>query len=184
MTELEKMLSGLPYRPSDPELSAMRLRCREILREYNSSSAADSETRKRLLEALFGGFPENLVVEPAFRCDYGANIEFGKNVFVNFNCVILDCARVKIGDNAFIGPNVQIYTAAHPLDVAARNSGAESALPVEIGGDCWIGGSAVVLPGVKIGSGCVIAAGAVVVKDIPPNSLAAGNPAQVKRSLK
>ena len=98
--------------------------------------------------------------------------------------MVLDCAKVKIGDNAFIGPNVQIYTATHPLDVAARNSGAESTLPVEIGGDCWIGGSAVLLPGVKIGSGCVIAAGAVVAKDIPPNSLAAGNPARVKRSLK
>lgn len=183
MSEKEKMLNCEWYLPFTPELSAEREACRDIIFEYNNTNPHEKERRHELLEKLFCKKLENPFIEPTFRCDYGYNIELGKNVYFNFNCVILDCNKVKIGDNTFIGPNVQIYTAIHPIEYEKRIKGQECAKPVFIGNNCWIGGSAVILPGVVIGDNTVIGAGAVVTKNIPPNSIAVGNPARVIKNI-
>ncbi|MFR1671402.1 MAG: sugar O-acetyltransferase [Candidatus Gastranaerophilaceae bacterium] len=177
-TEYEKMISGEMYEAfRDPKLVEMRTEVRKIFREFNRT--AD----QKMLEDVFKQKLDGVFIEPPFHCDYGVNIELGKNVYMNFGVTILDCAKVKIGDNCMLAPNVQIYTAAHPLDVETRNKGLEYALPVTIGKNCWIGGSVVILPGVTIGDNCVIGAGSVVNKDIPPNSVAVGNPAKVKKVI-
>ncbi|MDD3594066.1 MAG: sugar O-acetyltransferase [Candidatus Gastranaerophilales bacterium] len=176
-TQKEKMLAGELYIPFDTDLTAMRSACRAVFREYNAKPSPE------LLEKLFNKKLKNVHVEPPFYCDYGLNITLGENVYMNFNCIILDCAEVKIGDNTLLAPNVQIYTAAHPLDVQTRNSGKEFAKPVTIGKNCWIGGGAVILPGVTIGDNCTIGAGSVVTKDIPPSTLAVGNPCKVIKYL-
>lgn len=176
-TEYQKMIDNEVYQPWDKDLQAMRDRAHELVREYN-------RTRDRaVLKDLFRAEAENLYIEAPFYCDYGCNIELGKNVYMNFNCTILDCAKVKIGDNTFFGPNVQIYTPCHPLDAETRNKAVEWAEPVTIGANCWLGGGVIVLPGVTIGDNCVIGAGSVVTKDIPANSVAVGNPCKVIKSL-
>ncbi len=176
-TEYEKMISGEMYDSRDKELINIREEVRKIFREFNST--AD----QNFLEKIFKKKLNGVFIEPPFHCDYGLNIELGKNVYMNFGVTILDCAKVKIGDNCMLAPNVQIYTAAHPLDVKTRNSFIEYALPITIGKNCWIGGSAIILPGVTIGDNCVIGAGSVVTKDIPPNSIAVGNPARVIKEI-
>ncbi len=177
-TEYEKMISGELYQAfSDKNLIKMREDVRKTFREFNR--IADQS----FLEKIFQKKLEGVFIEPPFHCDYGINIELGKNVYMNFGVTILDCAKVKIGDNCMLAPNVQIYTAAHPLDVETRNKGLEYALPVTIGKNCWIGGSVVILPGVIIGDNCVIGAGSVVTKDIPANSVAVGNPARVIKEI-
>lgn len=174
-TEKQKMLSGALYRASDPELVAERARCEALLRRLNAAAVQD---RPAMVARLFGAVGANPMVNPVFFCDYGGNITAGRNLFVNWNCVFLDCAPIAIGDDAQIGPAVQIYTALHPLDAELRRSGLESARPVTIGSNVWVGGAAVICPGVTVGDGAVIGAGSVVTKDVAPGAVVAGNPAR------
>ena len=177
-TEREKMLTGAPYRASDPELVAMRQRAQALLARYNLTEPFEVGTRARLLGELFGSVGTNAVVNPMFACDYGSHIHAGHNLFVNYQCIFLDCAEIVIGDDVQIGPAVQIYTATHPLDAAQRRAGIEGARPVRIGSNVWIGGAAVLLPGVIIGDDAVIGAGSVVTRDVPAGAVIAGNPAR------
>jgi maltose O-acetyltransferase len=182
MTEKQKMIAGLPYDPYDPVLVADRIRAREILRGLNACPPADDAARKAFTLELFG-VETGAFLQAPFYCDYGYNITPGKGFYCNFNCVILDVAPVRLGDHVLLGPAVQIYTATHPLDAAERRSGIEGAKPVTIGNDVWIGGGAIVLPGVSIGDRAVIGAGAVVTKDVPADAVVAGNPARVVRGI-
>ena len=174
-SELEKMLSGEEYDSRDPVLFQMRKHTREAIKEYNENPTPENQ------EKIFGYRPENLALVPPFQCEYGQNIKFGKNVFVNFNFSALSSA--EIGDNCYIGPNVGLYTAMHPIDPERRIKGINFAKPVKIGKNCWLGASVIVLPGVEIGEGCTIGAGSVVTKNIPPYSIAAGNPAKIIRKI-
>ncbi len=176
--EKQKMLAGELYRGSDPDLVAARARCEAVLRALNAAAMRD---RPAIVARLFGRVGPNPVINPVFSCDYGSNITAGRNLFVNWNCVFLDCAAIAIGDDVQVGPAVQIYTATHPLDAALRRSGLEAARPVRIGSDVWIGGAAVVCPGVTIGDGAVIGAGSVVTADVAPGAVVAGNPARALR---
>jgi len=182
MTEREKMLAGELYDPLDPELVAARERARDLCQDLNATRESQPHERRRLLAALFGAGGESVWMQPPFFCDYGTNIELGERVFFNFNCIVLDVCRVRIGHFTLIGPAVQIYTATHPLDAAQRRL-AEFGKPVEIGSDVWIGGGAIILPGVRIGSRAVIGAGSVVTRDVPDQVFAAGNPCRVLRAL-
>ena len=179
-TEREKMLRGDLYNAADAELVTARRRARDLMRQLNSS---DDSQRASLIAQLIGTLGEGVWIEPPFFCDYGENITLGSNVFFNFNCVILDVAPVTIGSNVLFGPNVQIYTATHPIDAAERRAGLELGKPIRIGDDVWVGGSAVFNPGVTIGARSVIGAGSVVTRDIPEDVFAAGNPCKVIRSL-
>ena len=183
MTELEKMLAGELYLAADPELAAARRRARRLTRLYNRTTEEDEEERSALLRELLGALGEGAVIEPPFRCDYGAHIYTGDRFYANFGCVVLDCAPVRIGSDVMFGPSVQIYAALHPLDAATRIAGPELAAPVTIGDRVWIGGGAIVCPGVTIGEGTTIGAGSVVTRDIPAHVLAVGNPCRVVRSL-
>ncbi len=176
-SEKEKMLSGELYTASDAELTRLRENARHIFRKYNTNP------KKELLEKLFQKKFKKITIEPPFYCDYGINIELGENIYMNFNCTILDCAKVKIGDNTLLAPNVQIYTATHTLDYQTRIEELEYAKPITIGRNCWLGGGVIVLPGVEIGDNSVIGAGSVVAKSIPPNSLAVGNPCKVIKKI-
>lgn len=182
-TEKEKMLIGELYNGSDPELVAERLRARELCQKLNTlSPGAPESERTGLLAQLFGGVT-NAYVTPPFYCDYGRNIELGNNVYFNFNCVLLDVARVTVGSNVLFGPAVQVYTASHPMSAEERRSGLECGKPVTIGNDVWLGGGAILCPGVTIGERTVIGGGSVVVRDIPVGVFAAGNPCRVIREL-
>lgn len=183
MTEREKMLAGELYLATDPELLHMRSRARRLFGAYNQLDHADAAARKRLLTQLLGSLGEGVEIMAPFHCDYGCHIYLGNNVFMNFNCIILDCAEVRIGNNVLMGPNVQIYAATHPLLASERIKGPELAAPVTIGDNVWLGGSAVICPGVTIGENTTIGAGSVVTKDIPANVFAAGNPCKVIRQL-
>lgn len=184
MSEKEKCRRGELYDANnDEELIAERLKCRQACLEYNSLSPLQTERRCELLRAIFGKAGKSFTIEQPFFCDYGYNIEIGENFFANFNCVILDEATVRFGDNVFIGPNCAFYTAGHPFDAATRNLGLEFARPINVGSNVWMGGNVVVLPGVTIGDGCVIGAGSVVTKDVPAGTLAFGNPCRVVRKL-
>ncbi|WP_010283207.1 maltose acetyltransferase domain-containing protein [Bacillus timonensis] len=182
-TEKEKMLDGGLYNPTDPELVKDRIRARRLTRLYNQTIETDNEERKRLLKELFGTIGENLYVEPTFRCDYGYNIHVGENFYANFDCVFLDVCEIRIGYNCFIAPGVHIYTATHPLHPEERVSGNELGKPVTIGDNVWIGGRAVINPGVKIGNNVVVASGAVVTKDVPDNVVVGGNPAKIIKEI-
>ena len=177
------MLSGELYLASDSELVKLRDRARQTTRAYNSTIETERDMRRTLLNRLLGQMPPKIEIEPPFRCDYGTNIYIGQNFYANFGVVMLDCAAIRIGENVMLAPNVQIYTAHHPLDVATRVSGAELASPITIGDNVWIGGGAIVLPGVTIGDNSVIGAGSVVTKDIPANVVAVGNPCRVLRAV-
>ncbi|WP_207429772.1 sugar O-acetyltransferase [Pedobacter sp. SYSU D00535] len=181
-TELQKMLDGELYEAWDQELTQMRAKARELLGRYNQLIAAPQEEKTNVLKELLGSC-SGIDIQPPFYCDYGSNIYAGKNFFMNFNCVILDCARVTIGDNVQCGPYVQIYTAYHPLIAAERIKGPELASPITIGDNVWIGGGAIICPGVTIGENSTIGAGSVVTRDIPANVFAAGNPCRVIRQL-
>ncbi len=182
-TEKEKMIAGELYRPTDEHLVNERHAARVLFQEFNASNEEQKVKRVKLLQNLFQSTPENLYIEPPFYCDYGYNIRLGKNVFVNYNCCILDVSTVSIGDNAMFGPNVQIYTATHPLAYKLRNSGVEYAKPIVIGDNVWIGGHSVICPGVTIGNNVVIGAGSVVTKDFPDDVCIAGNPARIIKSI-
>ncbi|HST75981.1 MAG TPA: sugar O-acetyltransferase [Acetobacteraceae bacterium] len=183
MNEREKMLAGEQYRSADPELVAARQRAAGLLARYNRTEPADQAGRAALLGELFGSGGEGAVIMPMFACDYGTNIRLGQRAFINYNCVFLDCAAIEIGDDLQMAPAVQLYTALHPLDAETRRSGLEAARPIHVGNDVWIGGGAIVLPGVTIGDRSVIAAGSVVTRDVPPDMLVAGNPARPLRQL-
>jgi maltose O-acetyltransferase len=182
VTELEKMLAGQPYDPMDAELVQRRARARDLCQALNATRESDDAQRRRLLVALFAAGGDSVWMQPPFHCDYGSNIELGERVFFNFNCIVLDVCKVRIGDFTLFGPAVQIYTATHPFDPARRRR-EESGVPVEIGSDVWVGGASVILPGVRIGSRAVIGAGSVVTRDVPEGMFAAGNPCRVIRSV-
>ncbi|MGI4742130.1 MAG: sugar O-acetyltransferase [Janthinobacterium lividum] len=183
-TEKEKMLAGELYNALDPQLVAERLRTQLLFQELNAAPADGLAERSRLLRTLLPNAGKELGLNSPFYCDYGTNITVGDQVFLNFNCTILDVAAVTIGSRTLLGPGVQIFTATHPLDYQERASGLESAKPIVIGEDVWIGGGAVICPGVTIGARTVIGAGSVVTKDIPADTLAAGNPCRVIRVLR
>jgi len=181
-SEKEKMLAGQFYNAMDPELVAERLHARTLLYDYNRTRPDESARRRELLGRLIrarGSF----FIEPPFQCDYGSNIEVGENFYANFGCVILDVNRVRIGNNALLAPNVQIYTAGHPTDPVQRLAGLEFGHSVTVGNNVWIGGGAILCPGVTIGDNVTVGAGSVVTKDIPDNVIAAGNPCKVIRTL-
>ena len=181
-TEKEKMLSGELYSAVDPQLIEELMETREVLYEYNSLRPTETRRMKEILKGLLGHVADDeLIINQPFRCDYGKQIRVGKRFFANFNFTVLDEAFVTIGDDCFIGPNVSIYTACHSTDPIERNSRREWAEPVTIGNNVWIGGSVTILPGVTIGDNVTIGAGSVVVKDIPSNVIAAGNPCRVIR---
>ncbi|MBP3301630.1 MAG: sugar O-acetyltransferase [Opitutales bacterium] len=182
-SEKEKMLAGELYFASDPELRSEFLRAKKLTREFNATTEEQTRERNRILRELLGSCGEKIYIEPPFRCDYGKNIFIGENFYANYDCMIIDVCRVKIGKNVLFGPRVSVYTATHPLDAKTRATGAESGKEIEIGDDVWIGGNTVILPGVKIGAGTVIGAGSVVTKNIPGNVVAAGNPCRILRRL-
>lgn len=184
MTEKEKMLAGEVYDATDPELIGKLMVTREVLYEYNTLRPSECERMKEILKGLLGHVGDNnFLINQPFRCDYGKQISIGKRFFANFNFVVLDEAHVTIGDDCFIGPNVNIYTACHSTDPVERNSRREWAKPVKIGNNVWIGGSVTILPGVTIGDNVTIGAGSVVTRDIPSNSVAVGNPCKVIKHI-
>ena len=182
-TEKQKMLNGELYNAADPELSGERQNARRLTRLYNTSLETDKNKRTELLKELLGSTGENVYIEPTFRCDYGYNIHVGQNFYANFDCVFLDVCEIRIGDNCMLAPGVHIYTATHPLNPIERISGAEYGKPVTIGDNVWIGGRAVINPGVTIGNNVVIASGAVVTKDVPDNVVVGGNPARMIKQI-
>jgi len=181
-TERQKMLAGELYDPMNPELVAARARARDLCQDLNATREAEQEKRREILHQLFGAGGDSVWMQPPFFCDYGSNITLGERVFFNFNCVVLDVCPVRIGSFTLFGPAVQIYTPMHPLDAEARR-GKEFGKPVEIGSDVWVGGAALILPGVRVGSRSIIGAGSVVTRDIPEGVLAAGNPCRVIREI-
>ena len=182
--EWGKMLGGEIYDAAHPEFIRRLEVTRERLWEFNNLNPSKKDELKAIFRSVVEDCGEIFQVNQPFRCDYGCNIHIGNNFFANFNLTILDEAPVTFGDNVFIGPNVSIYTACHPLDAEARNTCVEWAEPVTIGNSVWIGGSATILPGVTIGDNCVIGAGSVVTKDVPANTVVAGNPAKVIKNIK
>ncbi|MBQ8656967.1 MAG: sugar O-acetyltransferase [Prevotella sp.] len=184
MTEKEKMLSGQVYDAADEQLIAELMDTRVALHEFNTLLPTQMERMRAIIRQLFGHVADDaFIINQPFRCDYGSQISIGRRFFANFNFTVLDEARVTIGDDCFIGPNVSIYTACHSTDPVERNSRREWALPVTIGHNVWIGGSVTILPGVTIGDNVTIGAGSVVVRDIPSGTIAVGNPCRVVRSL-
>ncbi|MBE7245648.1 sugar O-acetyltransferase [Methylobacterium sp. A49B] len=177
-TEKQKMLAGEAYRPNDPELAADAQRARDWMVRYNTSLAASPDERRVMLAALFAHVGAGAVVRPPFHCDYGQHISLGEGAFLNFNCVILDVAPVVIGALTQVGPGVQFLTADHPRDPALRRAGVESGLPITVGTNVWIGGGALILPGVTVGDDAIIGAGAVVTRDVPAGATVTGNPAR------
>ena len=182
-SEKEKMISGKPYKAFDDELVNERRYAKELIFDFNSFRPNETINRNELIKRLLGKIGNSFIIEPPFRCDYGYNIEIGENFYSNYNLIILDCAKVLIGDNVMIGPNVSIYTAGHPVHYEIRNQGYEYTVPVSIGNNVWIGGNAVINPGVSIGDNSVIGSSSVVTKDIPDNVIAAGNPCKVLRGI-
>ena len=184
LSEKDKCRAGELYDANhDRQLIEERLRCKRLCFEYNRLEPGMAERREEMLRGLLGKTGDNFLIEQPFLCDYGYNIEIGENFYSNVNCVILDEAAVRFGNNVFVGPNCAFYTAGHPLDAGLRGSGFEFARPITVGNDVWIGGNVVVLPGVTIGDGCVIGAGSVVTRDIPAACLAFGNPCRIIRKL-
>lgn len=183
MTEKNKMLSGEYYDPSDENLTNLRIRARLITQRFNQTCTTHQEDRMAIIKSLFGTTGKNIYIEPNFNCDYGENIHVGENFYANFQCVILDVAEVRIGDNCFLAPQVGIYTATHPLDPIARASGLEYGKAVTIGNNCWIGGHATINPGVTLGDNVVVASGAVVTKSFGDNVVIGGNPAKILKKI-
>lgn len=184
MTEKEKMLAGELYDANyNKELQEERIKAKDLCFEYNNLKPSQVEERKDLMKKILGKTEENFWVESSFWCDYGYNIEIGENFYANHNLTILDGNKVKFGDNVFIGPNCGFYTAGHPIDYMARNRGLEYAKPIIVGNNVWFGGDVTVLPGVTIGNNVVIGAGSVVTKNVPDNTVVAGNPARIIRNI-
>jgi maltose O-acetyltransferase len=182
-TEREKMLACELYRAADPELVALRRLTQTQLYQFNHSRPEEIEVREGVVRSLFHAIGPNVEITPPFFCDYGGHIRAGKNLYINAYCTILDCNWVTLGDDVLIAPNVQIYTAYHPTDPAVRLTGLELAAPIIIGSNVWIGGGAIVCPGVTIGDNTTIGAGSVVTKSIPASVVAVGNPCKVVRSV-
>ena len=184
MTEKEKMLAGEVYQATDAVLLEELAATRELIYDYNQLRPSETEKQRKLLKEILGHVADDeFIVNQPFRCDYGKQISIGRRFFANFNLVVLDEARVTIGDDCFLGPNVSIYTACHSTDSTERNTRKEWAQPVTIGNSVWIGGSTTILPGVTIGDNVTIGAGSVVVSDIPANSVAVGNPCRVIKKV-
>ena len=181
-SEMEKMLAGELYDPMDAGLVLARDRARDLCQDLNATREAQRDERRRIASELFGSGGETVWLQPPFYCDYGSNILLGERAFFNFNCVVLDVCRVTIGDFTLFGPAVQIYTATHPMNAELRRS-QEYARPIEVGSDVWVGGGAILCPGVRVGSRSVIGAGSVVTRDIPEGVFAAGNPCRVIREI-
>jgi maltose O-acetyltransferase len=181
-SEREKMLAGELYDPLDRELVAARDRARDLCQGLNATHESERDERRRIVRELFGAGGDTAWIQPPFFCDYGSNILLGERVFFNFNCIVLDVCQVTVGDYTLFGPAVQVYTAMHPMN-AERRRKQEFAKPIEIGSDVWVGGGAILCPGVRIGSRCVIGAGSVVTRDIPDGVFAAGNPCRVIREI-
>lgn len=182
-TEKEKMLKGELYHAGDPELVRDRKNARRLTRLYNQTLEIEGTERNALLAELLGSMGKDPYIEPTFRCDYGYNIHLGDHFYANFDCVFLDVCDIRIGNHCFIAPGVHIYTATHPLHAKERISGAEYGKPVTIGHNVWIGGGAIINPGVRIGDNAVIASGAVVTKDVRENMVVGGNPARILKEL-
>ena len=176
------MLAGELYDPLDPELVAGRERARDLCQALNATREGEQEVRRRILRELFATGGDSVWMQPPFFCDYGTNIFLGERVFFNFNCVVLDVCAIRVGDYTLFGPAVQIYTPMHPFNAELRRK-EEFGKPVEIGSDVWVGGGAIILPGVRIGSRAVIGAGSVVTRDVPDGVFAAGNPCRVIREI-
>lgn len=183
MTELEKLDAGLPYSGKDPEVRARKIRAAGLCHKLNAISPAEGALREQAARALLGEAGAALFIGPNFHCDCGFNILAGDNFFVNYNVTILDRAKVCIGDNVMIGPNVLISTVSHPTSPLERRAHMSFAKPITIGNDVWIGGNAVILPGITIGDNAIVAAGAVVTHDVPPNCIVAGVPAVKLRDI-
>ncbi len=181
--EKEKMLNGELYNSTDKDLVADRLYAKSLCYEYNKLQYSERREMNDIISNLFYKVGENFNIEPNFFCDYGYNIEIGENFYSNHNLVILDCAKVTFGDNVMIGPNCGFYTAGHPIDAKTRNTLLEFAKPITVGDNVWFGGNVTVNPGVTIGDNCVIGSGSVVTKNIPTNTVAAGNPCKVIRYI-
>lgn len=182
-TEYEKMRSQELYYFSDPEIHASLVHAKKVCARLRSMTIYDEDYRQ-VIEELIPGIPQSTTICPPFHCDHGTGIILGENVFMNYDCIMLDGGYIRIGKHTLVGPHCQFYTPQHPMDYVERREEKETAYPITIGEDCWLGGNVVVCPGVTIGNRCIIAAGSVVTKDIPDDSLAAGVPAVVKRSLK
>ncbi|MBD2232827.1 sugar O-acetyltransferase [Phormidium tenue] len=182
-TELEKMLANELYLGFDPELVARRRQTQEKLYEFNHARPGELEVRQEVVRSLFHTIGPNFEITPPFFCDYGGHIRAGKNLYLNTNCTILDCNWVTLGDDVLMAPNVQIYTAYHPVDPAVRLSGLEMAAPITIGSNVWLGGGVIVCPGVTIGDNTTVGAGSVVTKSIPANVVAVGNPCRILREV-
>lgn len=183
LSEKEKMLQGLPYLGSDEELLQERLSTKEMLFDFNALRPKDIEPRNTILKKLLHSIGNTFHIESPFRCDYGYNISIGNNFYANYNCTILDCAKVTIGNNVLFAPNVSLFTAGHPIHFEPRNAGIEYAFPITIGDNVWIGGGVIINPGINIGSNVVIGAGSVVTKDIPSHTIAVGNPCRILRTI-
>jgi maltose O-acetyltransferase len=172
------MISGLNYRPGDPELAAARARAQDLIRRYNVTIVGENDVRGPILAELLGACGPGTAIRAPFHVDYGFNIFLGRDVFLNFGCVLLDVCPIRIGDKTQIGPQVQLLAADHPRDAAARDAGLENGRPVTIGRNVWIGGGALILPGVTVGDDAIVGAGAVVTRDVPRGATVAGNPAR------
>lgn len=183
MNDLTKMLAGEYYSGAGKPLPKMRLKCRKLLHKINNSSPKEEDKRRKWLNKLFGKTTE-AYIEPPFYCDYGVNITIGKGSYFNFACIILDCNTVEIGEHCLFAPNVKIFTATHPNSPELRKMDKEFALPIKIGNNVWVGGGAIICPHVSIGDNSIVAAGAVVTKDVPENVIVAGNPAKIIKELK
>jgi maltose O-acetyltransferase len=182
-TQRERMLAGDPYLPNDPEIVRESRRAVKLCEAYNRTSVESPEERERILRELLGSVGEGVELRPPFHCDLGYQIHIGARTFANFNFVALDVATITIGEDVAIGPNVQLLTPTHPVDPAARRAKLEGAKAITIGDNVWLGGGVIVLPGVTIGENTVVGAGAVVVRDLPANVVAVGNPARIVRRL-
>lgn len=182
-TEREKMLADKPYRPTDPELAKMHERAQRLLTAFNTAEQDQLEQRQQVIRQLFARVGQNVEIKPTFRCDYGCHISAGDNLYINYDCTILDCNTVTIGNDVIMAPGVHIYTAYHPTEPIMRRSGLEMAAPIVIGDNVWIGGRSVICAGVTIGNNTTIGAGSVVVRDLPANVIAVGNPCRAVRSL-
>ncbi|MBA1272535.1 sugar O-acetyltransferase [Stutzerimonas azotifigens] len=180
LSEKQKMLAGELYSPGDAEIQADQTAAKAWMVRYNAALAAEPAERRTLLEQRLGSVGRGAVIRPPFHCDYGYNIHLEEGVFLNFNCVILDVVEVHIGADTQIGPAVQIYTADHPRDAEQRRAGLEFGRPVRIGRNVWIGGGAIILPGVEIGDDALVGAGSVVTRDVPAGATVMGNPARLR----
>ena len=183
MTEYEKMISSKLYNSTDPELIRLRSKAQDLCYEYNLLRPSDKDNQQDIMSRLLGSIGSKYEIRAPFYCDYGFNISIGENFFANFNTVFIDCSRIVIGNNVMFGPNCCIDGAGHPTDTVRRNEGFEYAYPITIENDVWLGSGVHIMPGITIGRGCVIGAGSIVTKDIPPYSLAVGNPCHVIREI-